>query len=127
MKKLFVFPFLVGAICFFYFVFVTPNINGRHVAINIPTGSTYKDVLQILKENQVLKNEFSFTLVSKMKNYSNKVKAGHYVFEKYMNNRQIVNRLSLGLQIPVTLVIYNIRTKEEFAGLVGKTLELESN
>lgn len=35
--------------------------------------------------------------------------------------------LRLGLQTPVTLVIYNIRTKQEFAGLVGRTLEIDSN
>ena len=118
---------LLAAAGFSYFVFVAPNINGKRVSIKIPTGSTYKDVLRILKENNALKSEYTFSLVSKMKHYPDRVKPGYYVFDKKLNNRQIVNMLRAGLQTPVTLVIYNIRTKEEFAGLVGRTLELDSN
>jgi UPF0755 protein len=43
-----------------------------------------------------------------------------------MSNREIINMLQSGRQTPVKLVIYNIRTKEEFAGLVGRTLEIDS-
>jgi UPF0755 protein len=111
-----------------YFVFISPNVNtAKNVYIKIPTGSSYADVLAILNEKQVLKNKWSFNLVSNLKKYDTHVNPGYYVFTKNMNNRQIVNMLRAGLQTPVTLVIYNIRTKDEFAGLVGRTLELDSN
>ncbi len=110
-----------------YYVFMTPNINTqKRVSIKISTGSSYSDVLNILRQNQVLKNERTFALVSKLKQYPKKIKPGYYVFTPKMDNRQIVNILRAGLQTPVTLVIYNIRTKAEFAGLVGRTLELDS-
>lgn len=111
-----------------YVVFMAPNVNtDKRVAVKIPTGSTYDDVLRILSENKVLKNEKTFGFVSKLKNYPNHVNSGYYFFNKGLNNRQIVNMLRAGLQTPVKLVIYNIRTKDEFAGLIGRTLELDSN
>ena len=116
---------LIGAA---WYTFMVPNIEGaKKVSIKIPTGSTYNDVLILLRQNEVLHDENTFALVSRLKNYPDQVKPGYYVFSRTMNNRQIVNMLKSGLQTPVTLVIYNIRTKEEFAGLVGRTLEIDSN
>lgn len=129
LKKFFVFLLLVlvATIIGSYHVFVEPNVNStKNISIKIPTGSSYEEVLQILNEYDVLKSEFSFGLVSRLKDYPENVKGGYYVFTANMNNRQIVNMLRLGWQTPVTLVIYNIRTKEEFASLVGRTLELDS-
>ncbi len=123
----FAFTFLC-AVCFAIWVFYFPNINAENrVGVKIPTGSHYEDVLRILKEKNVLVSDFTFSIVSNLKNYNRQVKPGYYVFNRNMNNRQIVNILRQGLQTPVTLVIYNIRTKDEFAGLVGRTLEIDSN
>ena len=111
-----------------YYVFMLPNVNGVKKAwVKIPTGATYDQVLQLLQDNGVLKNANTFEIVSRVKNYPGSVKAGYYVFSRNMDNRQIVNMIKGGVQTPVTLVIYNIRTKEEFAGLVGRTLEIDSN
>ncbi|MFN8323723.1 MAG: endolytic transglycosylase MltG [Chitinophagales bacterium] len=124
---LFLLVILLGA-GFAYFVLVMPNIQSdKRVSLKIPTGSNYQQVLQLLRQNKILKSEFSFGLVSQLKKYPQQVKSGYYTFDPSMNNRQIVNILRAGLQTPVKLVIYNIRTKEEFAGLVGRTLELDSN
>lgn len=117
----------MAAIVSGYYVFVVPNINNtKSVSIKIPTGSNYEDVIQILKERDVLKSELSFDVVSQFKHYPENVKSGYYVFTAGMNNRQIINMLRAGWQTPITLVIYNIRTKEEFASLIGRTLELDS-
>ena len=111
-----------------WYIFMVPNIEGaKKVSVKIPTGATYEDVIRLLRQNEVLHNENTFEIVSRLKNYPAQIKAGYYVFGRAMNNRQIVNLLKSGLQTPVTLVIYNIRTKEEFAGLVGRTLEIDSN
>lgn len=129
LKKIFAFllPVAVAVLVGGYYVFVEPNINAtKSISIKIPTGSSYADVLQILKQNGVLKSEFSFELVSQFKYYPQNVKSGYYVFSANMNNRQIVNMLRSGRQTPVTLVIYNIRTKEEFAALLDRALELDS-
>lgn len=128
-KKLFVLSFImaIAGLAFAYYVLVNPNITStKKISIKIPTGSNYHSVLQILRDKKVLKNDFTFDLISRWKHYPTNVKSGYYTFNAGMNNRQIINILRLGWQTPVTLVIYNIRTKEEFAGLVGRTLELDS-
>lgn len=119
---------LLAAGGFVYWVAFMPNVNPAFKGgIKIPSGSTYEDVLNILEEKKVLKNTLGFDIISKLKKYPGKVKPGYYTFGKNLNNRQIVNILRAGLQTPVQLVVYNIRTKEDFAGLVGRTLELDSN
>lgn len=120
--------FLVTAMIGVYFIFFMPNVEGeRRITVKIPTGSTYTDVLRILKERNALRHQATFEIVSRFKGYDKRVRAGNYVFTPGMDNRLLVNTLRMGWQTPVTLVIYNIRTKEEFAGLVGRTLELDSS
>ncbi|MFI5140351.1 MAG: endolytic transglycosylase MltG [Sphingobacteriales bacterium] len=130
MRKLFFIILVLILTCaggFAWWIFLAPNINSeKKVSIKIRTGSTYDEVVSLLSDNNILKDEFSFSIVSRLKHYPEQVRAGYYVFNRNMNNRQIVNMLRLGLQTPVTLVIYNIRTKEEFAGLIGRTIEIDS-
>lgn len=130
MKKLFLCLFVLAVLAALYggyIVFQQPNTaNTKALVVKIKTGSTFSDVLSTLREKKLLKNETSFELVSRYKKYTERIKPGNYVFSPGMNNRQMVNMLKAGLQVPVKLVIYNIRTKEEFAGLVGRTLELDS-
>jgi len=129
MKKflLFVFVLLLIAGAAAYWVFLSNNIapSENHPYINIPTGSKMDDVLKLLTDRQILRNMETFQLVARIKGYKT-VKPGHYVFSKSMSNREIVNMLESGRQTPVKLVIYNIRTKEELAGLAGRTLEIDS-
>lgn len=131
MKKvllLFLLLVVIGGAAVVYWAAFMPNVNPAFKGgIKIPTGSTYEDVLRILEDKKVLKSTESFDVISKMKKYPGKIKPGYYTFSKNLNNRQIVNILRAGLQTPVELVIYNVRTKEDFSGLVGRTLELDSN
>lgn len=122
---------LLSTAFFAYVVYVTlyvPNINAeRKATVKIPTGAGFDDVMTLLHEKKVLKTEWSFRLVSYLKNYPANIHGGYYEFNAKMNNRQIVNILRYGMQTPVTLVVYNIRTKSDFSGLIGRTLELDSN
>jgi UPF0755 protein len=93
--------------------------------VNIPTSSGMDDMLHILTNKGILESVQTFKLAAQIKGFKT-VKPGHYVFNKSMSNREIVNMLQSGRQTPVKLVIYNIRTKEEFTGLVGRTLEIDS-
>lgn len=102
------------------------NPDVKFIGVKIPTGSSYSDVLTILKENKVLADVATFEMVAKAKKYPAYIKPGYYVFSKNMNNLEMVNMLRAGLQKPVKFVIYNIRTNEELAGLVGRTLEIDS-
>lgn len=129
LKKLIALGLLLGVLIGGYIgwrLLMAPNITDKRVTVKIPTGSTYEDVLEILYNNNVVKDHWGFETVAKFKDYGKKINSGNYVFTQNMNNRQIVNMLKFGWQTPVKLVVYNIRTKEEFAGLVGRTLEIDS-
>ena len=118
-----------GAGYFFYNWIYGSNVflNGKKsVVIFIKTGSTYDDVLEVLKEQNILKDERSFDWVAKEKKYKENVKPGRYRITASMSNAELVNMLRVGNQEPVTLTFTNIRTKAQLAGRVGRTLEADS-
>ena len=102
-------------------------LNGKKsVVLFIPTGSKYEDVLEILKEQNILKDEKSFEWVAKEKKYASSVKPGRYRVLAGMSNSELINMLRVGNQEPITLTFNNIRTKSQLAGRVGMKLEADS-
>jgi len=122
---------IIGSIAFykFYLMLYQPNVNlgdKKTAYICIPTGSTYKDVLNILDKNNYLENKKSFEWTADFKNYTDKVKPGKYLIKNSMSNNELVGLLRSGKQEAVKLVINNIRTKEQLAGKISKQLEADS-
>jgi UPF0755 protein len=102
-------------------------LNGKKsVVIFIPTGSEYQDVVEILGEQQIIKNMKSFEWVAKEKKYSENVKPGRYRILANMSNTELINMLRSGNQEPVQVTFSLIRTKEELAGRVGGKIEADS-
>lgn len=95
--------------------------------IKIYPGQDIAELKTQLRQNNLLRSEWSFALLAELKNLSGKVKPGYYRLAACMNNRQIVNTFLAGLQSPVKLVIYNISTPEQFAGLLGRTFAADSS
>lgn len=91
----------------------------------IRTGSDYRTVIKDLVNKKIIKNSASFKLVSKTLKY-NIVKPGKYEIKKGMSLFELVRMLKNGRQSPVNLVIIKFRTREEFAGLIGKEFEIDS-
>jgi UPF0755 protein len=129
MRKLLYFIIVVAMIAGAagYWVFLKNNIESSDIrpVLNIPTGADMNELMQLLSEKRLLQSMQTFQWAAQIKGYK-MVKPGHYVFNRAMSNREIINMLQSGRQTPVKLVIYNIRTKEEFAGLVGRTLDIDS-
>jgi UPF0755 protein len=110
-----------------YNYFFSNNINSSSpIHIYIPSGSSYSDVLSILKENKVLKNYSSFELLASKMNLTKKVYPGHYLFKPKMNNKDIIRMLRGGLQTPVKVTFNNVRTKADLAGKISRCLEIDS-
>lgn len=106
-----------------------PNTNKgieEFTCFNIPTGSDYSDVLDILSSQEILKDTASFHWVALKKNYPSHVNPGHYRISGSMNNNEIVNMLRSGRQEPVRLIINNTRTMEKLASVVSSQLEADS-
>ena len=112
-----------------YRIIYFPNVSigeKKSVIIYIPTESKYEDVIRILAEKKIFKNEKSFELLGKIKKYKDKIKPGRYRVLANMSNNNLINILKAGLQEPITLTFNNIRTKEHLIFRVCHKLEADS-
>ena len=100
--------------------------NEEFLYFQIPTGSDYPDVLNILVSEKIIKDTSSFNWVALKKNYPNHVKPGSYRISRSMNNNEIVNMLRSGRQEPVRLIINSTRTLEKLASVVSSQIEADS-
>lgn len=102
----------------------TPD--GESVYIEIPTGSTYDDVLRLLEEKSILIQTEGFRWVAEKKNYNKQVKPGRYKIQNGMTNTELVNLLRSGRQSPVKVSFHYVRTLEQLAGKVAAKIEADS-
>lgn len=110
-----------------YKKFVKANTNvEQKTYLYIPTNATFKQVQDSISIHDLLIDSNSFYSLAKDRQYSSKVKAGKYAFEKGMNNRQILNMLVAGNQEPVKIAFRDVRLKETLAAMVSKKLEFDS-
>ena len=104
-----------------------PNVklNGRSSAyLYVRTGSSYSDVLKMLKDSSFIVDAKSFDWVARQKNYPQLVKAGRFKISNGMSNNQLVNLLRSGAQEPVKITIGKMRSIKRLAELVGNKLEM---
>lgn len=94
--------------------------------LEIPTGSNYEAVQELLEKGPVISHPNMFNLVAKQLGYPDKVKAGRYSIKKGSSLLSIIRKLRNGRQDPVNLVITKLRTREDFASLAGRKFEFDS-
>ena len=70
---------LIGALFVAYEGGPYDKNNGKDIVVDIPMGSTVSSVADILKENNLIKNEVLFKLNFKMKNNASHMKSGKYL------------------------------------------------
>ena len=92
----------------------------------IKTGATYDQVLQSLKDQDLLKDYWSFNILAKQMQLHNKIKAGKYKLTKGMSNLAIIRKLRNGQQDPVKLVINKIRTQDEWITFISSKIEADT-
>lgn len=102
------------------------NSGQKEIFFYIPTNSTFEDVVKLLVNDQVIKEEDDFIWVAKKTKYTNNVHAGRFLLKQGMSNYELVKFLRPGNNIPVKLVINNLNYKEDLAGAVSKVLETDS-
>lgn len=106
-----------------------PNVNmenKKSTIIYIPTGSTFEDVVDILSDNELLKNPESFKWLAKEKKYTKAVKPGKYRVLAKMSNSALINLLRLGKQEPVEINFTGLHTVNELMLRVGRRIEADS-
>lgn len=120
---------MVSSFAYFYSkVFRTNLTLGQHKTdfVYIKTSDSFQDVVNQLSERGMLINRESFIWLSEFLDYDKKVKSGRYRVKDGMSNRELVTLLRSGRQEPIRITFQNIRSKEDFAGKVGRNLEADS-
>ncbi|MFZ4740707.1 MAG: endolytic transglycosylase MltG [Bacteroidales bacterium] len=110
----------------FYLKIFSPNVAKEKAYLYIHTNADFKQVMQTIQQENLLKSTTSFEWLANRKGYTGKVKAGKYLLKAGMNNNQIINMLRSGNQEAVNLVFNNIRTNEQLAGKLAKQIETDS-
>jgi UPF0755 protein len=129
MKKTIGFLFLAALLVGGYAAW---NIFGPHVSaptdkyFYIKTGESYDEVIASLKEQKIVKGGFFFDKLLAQAKYKSNVKAGRYEIKNNTSMYALIKMLKAGKQSPVRLVINKLRLKEDLAGKIGKTFEIDS-
>ena len=105
------------------------NVNAQGAAevyVEIPTGTNYESLLEILKEGNILIDFESFEWLAEFRNLPKHVHAGRYKLSSGTSNYKLINILRSGAQEPVKFVLQSTRTREMIASRVSKQIEGDS-
>jgi UPF0755 protein len=94
--------------------------------VNIPTGSSFDDLVHILAGGGFIEDEDGFRWVAEKMSYTGKVRPGRFKIQPGWNNRELIAHLRAGRQAPVMVVLNNERLPEDVAGKVARFLEADS-
>lgn len=108
-----------------YRMIFTPNTNfeQREIYVYVPTGCTYSQIQEQLKD--VVQDMDAFDFVANRKGYAQKVRPGKYRLRKGMNNNDIVNTLR-SQNLPVNVTFNNQETIAFLAGRISTQIEADS-
>lgn len=109
----------------FYKTFFRPNIATQETHIYIETGSDFEKLIENFEENNVVRDIQSFRKAAQYMEFTN-VKAGRYKIEPDFGNRELIQKIRLGIQDPLNVRFDNLRLPEQLAGSLAKQLEPDS-
>jgi UPF0755 protein len=133
-KKILISLIVVGAVVGFflwgkYQAISSPNVPAdlQNDMVEIPTNSTFSEVVNILLENDQLIDTVSFREVAELMNYKKTtMRAGRYKIESGWSNRTLITHLRGGKQATVKVVLNTGRFVEDIASKAAKTIEADS-
>ena len=120
---------LVSSFSFYFWqVVYTPNflIDKKDLVFNIPTGANFKYVQNSLYDLGIVNDLVSFSFLSKLKRYDQSIKPGSYLLQANMSNKDAINMLRSGDQVPIKLTYSNARNLEVLAAKIASYLEFDS-
>jgi UPF0755 protein len=102
------------------------SFNEEYRYLYIPTGAAFSEVCDSLLQLEAVSDTSGISWLAAKKNYIERVKPGKYRINKGSNLNSIINLLRSGNQEPVNVTFNQVRTPEELAGILSKTLEADS-
>lgn len=118
------------AVCIFALMVLVTSVGlgsavKSRTEVFIPSHATYSQVQDSLRQSGHI-NMFKFEIISRIKRYPKCVKPGRYVFQRGATASTVVNKLRMGRQDEIRLVLRKVRTPEALAGVVSKQIEADS-
>ncbi len=110
-------------------MFLRPNVETdgeEFVHFEIPSGSSFEDLMELLEEEEVLRDVKSFRWAAERKNLPAHIHPGRYRLEKGMGNNAIVNMLRSASRETVRVVFNQTRTLEQLASVISGQIEADS-
>jgi len=117
---------LLGGGLFAWRLIYKPNVPAElnEEIIQIPTGSDFEKVVELLNQGNFLMDEASFRLMAEQMKYTGR--AGRFKIQPKWTNRQLIRHLRGGKQEPVNVILVNERLPEQVAGKVARFIESDS-
>ncbi len=131
MKKILVYTFLFIVVVALFFAWrvvgSATNFSEPRKYLYIHTGAaSEKAVMQTLQDSGFLKNPGMFNWIAGKLNVWERLRPGKYEIEKRSSLLTLARKLRNGSQTPVNLVITKLRTRNDFAALIGRKFESDS-
>ena len=96
--------------------------------VHIPTNSTYEEVVDLLKEQKIIKDETSFRWFSEYMKYKrDPMRAGRYEIKPGWTNIQLIRKLRNGKQAPVKVILTNERLIDDVVEKVAGFIEASAS
>lgn len=106
---------------------ILPASLGQEIFVQIPTNSSFDEVVDLLKKQGVVRDEAFFRKIANIMSYNrNPMRSGRYALRPGMNIIQVVRILRSGQQAPVKVVLTTERLLEEVAAKASRFIEPDS-
>lgn len=100
------------------------NVEKEDSFFYIPTGSDFKDVQKLMKNQRITGNLVAFSFLSKLMDYDKAVKPGRYLIKKDMNNLEAIRMLRAGEQTPTRISFTAAKKVNDLAKPIAVNIEL---
>lgn len=116
----------VATIAFKFYQIYKGDAVSKNSVVFIPTNATYQQVKALVSDCNCIENMEAFNIVAELKKYPGLVKPGRYELKAGESIEEVINKLRIGEQSPVTLTFNNLRTIAQLAGRSASYLECDS-
>jgi UPF0755 protein len=107
--------------------FLYSNNVAKSYVLRVKENTSYAQIEKELSDSGVIKSVSAFSQVASLMKYKKtEVPSGRYVIKTGMTNRALIAKLRSGNQDALNLTFNNVRTVQELAGLLSKSLEADS-
>lgn len=124
-----VFTIFLSSFSFYtYQLIYSPNllIDQPDRYLPISKNTTFKDLQNVLYDEDIVNDLVAFSFLARIKKYDLNIKPGMYLLKSNMNNRDALNLLKSGSQVPIDITFNGVRKLDELPGIVGPQVDFDS-